>query len=86
MKHNPLETTSQVLTIISQIGLIGIEAGFIAGGYFLYKKITAEDKLVQEVVEVPEGMQLVPVKEKKKQTWKQKWSKIRKIAKAVIEG
>lgn len=83
MKHEALATTAQALAITSQLLAIGIEIGIIAGGFYIYRKVTAENK--PDAVLVPEGMQLVPVEPDKK-TWKEKWAKAKKIVKAVIES
>lgn len=84
IKHEALATTAQALAITSQLLAIGIEVGIIAGGFYIYKKVT-EDSTKTDAVLVPEGMQLVPVQPEKK-SWKEKWQKVKKIAKAVIEG
>ena len=83
MKHESLALTAQALAITSQLLAIGIEVSIVAGGFYIYRKVTAEDK--PDAVLVPEGMQLVPVEPEKK-TWKEKWQKVKKIAKAVIES
>ena len=72
---NALIVTSQALSITSQLLAIGIEIGFIAGGYFLYQKVKRE--LTEE--EKPQVVE--PVVTKK--TLKERFSKVSKIFKAV---
>ena len=85
MKNNALAATSQALGIISQVLAIGIEVGLIAGGVYAVKKIKREFQKEPEVmVEVPEGMKLVPIEEENNTTLKEKWNKAKKIVKAVI--
>lgn len=90
MRSTALSTTSDCLTIISQLLMIGIEVAFIGGGIYIYKKLTDEPAKVQMVtsdpdaVLVPDGYELVPVGKKRESTFKERWEKIGKIVKAVV--
>lgn len=83
MKNSALNTATQALTLTSQLLAISIEIGIIAGGYYIYKKVNEPcAKHESDVVLVPDGYELVPVK--KKPTLKEKWQKAKKIIKAVV--
>lgn len=93
MKHEALSVTANALAITSQLLAIGIEVGIIAGGFYIYKKLTDEPKIAEhaqvmnmdpDAVLVPEGYELVPIKGKKELTFKERWEKIGKIVKAVV--
>lgn len=95
MKHEALSITANALAITSQLLAIGIEVGIVAGGYYIYKKLTDEPKIAEhtpvmnmeaDAVLVPEGYELVPIKGKKEPTFKERWEKIGRIVKAVLEG
>lgn len=81
-----LATTAQALAITSQLLAIGIEVGIIAGGFYIYKKIT-EDKpeAVPSAVLVPSDTTPVQIiNQTQEPTFKQRWDKIGRIFKAVI--
>ena len=89
MKHEALSITANALAITSQLLAIGIEVGIVAGGFYIYKKLTDEPKEGTvigdpDAVLVPEGYELVPINKKKEPTFKERWEKIGKIVKAVI--
>lgn len=93
MKHDALAVTTNSLAIISQLLAIGIEVGIVAGGFYIYKKLTDEPKveaisaplnMEPDAVLIPEGYELVPVSKKKEPTFKERWEKIGKIVKAVV--
>jgi len=89
MKHEALSITANALAITSQLLAIGIEVGIVAGGFYIYKKLTDEPKEAAvigdpDTVLVPEGYELVPVNKKKEPTFKERWEKIGKIVKAVV--
>ena len=76
MKSDALSVTANSLAIVAQLLAIGIEVGVIVGGVCIYKKLTAT-----EVVQIPQE----PQNASEKKSWKEKWQKVKKIAKAVIE-
>ena len=89
MKHEALSITANALAITSQLLAIGIEVGIVAGGFYIYKKLTDEPKEATvisdpDAVLVPEGYELVPINKKKEPTFKERWEKIGKIVKAVV--
>ena len=92
MKHEALSITANALAITSQLLAIGIEVGIVAGGFYIYKKLTDEPKVEHtpimnmdpDAVLVPEGYELVPINKKKEPTFKERWEKIGKIVKAVV--
>ena len=92
MKHEALSITANALAITSQLLAIGIEVGIVAGGFYIYKKLTDEPKIEHtlvmnmdpDAVLVPEGYELVPINKKKEPTFKERWEKIGKIVKAVV--
>ena len=90
MRTNALSVTSDCLTIVSQLLMIGIEAAIIGGGVYAYKKLTDAPRSVRmipddpDAVLVPEGYQLVPIKDGKEPTFKERWDKIGRIFKAVV--
>ena len=95
MKTDALTATAQALAITSQLLAIGIEVGIVAGGFYIYKKLTTEQRTEElpairhvddnmEAILIPEGYELVPAKGKKELSFKERWEKIGKIVKAVI--
>ncbi len=86
MKANDtLSITANSLAIVAQLLAIGIEVGVIAGGVYVYKKFVVDEKksTVSNTVDTENLVSVQP--EPKKMTFKEKWQKVKKIAKAVIE-
>ena len=83
MKHifqeRALAITAQTLAITSSLLAIGIEAGIIAGGYYIFKKMT-------ETLDTTQKEAAVVVQEPypKKKTLRDKLGKIKNIVGAVI--
>jgi hypothetical protein len=71
-----LNATSQTLAITSQLLMIGIELGILAGGFYLVQKLS--DGLSSEQPE--EALAVVS-----KPTKKSKFRKVKKIISAIIE-
>ena len=87
MKDNTtiLVTTAQCLNITSQVLAIGIEVAIIAGGYLLYKQIKKEIMAEEKEAAIPVVVQQVPYPSKpEKKSFKEVWSKTKKIFKAVV--
>ena len=79
-----LTATTQELAITSQVLAISIEVVVVVGGACLYKKL--KNELWSKDDPATEVIHLVPAEPEQKTTFKQKWNKVMKIAKAVIEG
>lgn len=77
---NALITTSQALSITSQLLAIGIEVGIIVGGYYIFrqvkKELSEEEPVPQNVVAVVQAPEQPP-------TFKQRWDKAKKVIKAM---
>lgn len=71
-----LNTTGQILTITSQLLMIGIEVAFIAGGVYVVKNVMQSSPSV----EAKELMVIEP----QKSTVKDKLAKAKKIISAII--
>lgn len=83
MKRSALEVTSQSLAIVSQLLAIGIEVGLLAGGVYVYKKLTT--KPVQETAKPAEEPLCTAVAAKEKEaSFKERWDKLGRIFKAVV--
>lgn len=79
MKNDALSTAAQALAITSNLLAIGIEVGLIAGGIYIYKKISEPEQKA-----LPDNtVMLIPAPSKP--TMKERLSKIKNIIKVVID-
>lgn len=74
-----LSVVSDSLGIVSQLLAIGIEVGIVAGGIYIFKKLTKEEP----VTYMPDNQEALAV-QSKGPTFKERWDKIGRIFKAVI--
>lgn len=79
LHERALAITAQTLAITSNLLAIGIEVGVIAGGYYIFKKMTAKEEAPEKTEMIVERAPYPP-----KKTFKDKFNKIKNIIGAVI--
>lgn len=81
-----LVIAEQALAITSQLLAIGIEVGIVAGGVYIYKKLT-DDKpeTAPSAVLIPSDVASEPIAAQSSEpTFRERWDKIGRIFKAVV--
>ena len=82
--EHALFVTAQALSITSQLLAIGIEVTMLAGGYFLVRRLKREFEIEEEEHKRLE-VDPATIQVKTKPTWKERWEKTKKIARALTE-